>query len=365
MAGDWIKMRTDLSDDPAVISMAELLHTSPEDIVGRLHKLWSWADRHTLDGYAVGITSSWVDRYCGAGFSEAIIRVGWLAVEQEGIRFPNFDRHNGQSAKKRADATIRQRLSRSERDNHVTGTPRHCIPSPFKKFVMTRDGYCCVYCGERSSAICEASKESVLTIDHIVPASRGGKPVVDNLVCCCKLCNNEKNDRTPEEWGLLPTFLQDGVTYLSQQICDNRVTKTSLEKRREEIHHHGAKTASVGDAAGGHDDDADLKPMTAYLRTVVRGLDLHAGILDGLRKHVWTLDELRAAWQAITERKGVKNKQGLLSAKIVAGEKVKPVAITVSIGTTKAAEDKARAEMDTSSVPLGTQLKKALLGKVV
>lgn len=249
MAIDWIKMRCNLHDDPAVIGVAETLGFDEYAVVGRLHRLWSWADQQTRDGNAAGVTVSWIDRYLNTpGFAKALADRGWLVITDAGITIPKFERHNGKSGKQRALTSVRVSVHRAEKCNAGT------------------------------------------------------------------------------------------------------VTKALPEKKRKDIHHDG--------------DDADLKPMTAYLRTVAR-LDIHAGILDGLRKHAWTLDELRAAWQAITERKGVKNKHGLLSAKIVAGEKVKPVAITVSIGTTKAAEDKARAEMDTSSVPLGTQLKKALLGKVV
>ena len=44
MAGDWIKMRVDLNEDPAVVGMAIALDTDEHSVVGRLHKLWSWAD---------------------------------------------------------------------------------------------------------------------------------------------------------------------------------------------------------------------------------------------------------------------------------------------------------------------------------
>lgn len=133
MAGEWIKMRVDLSDDPAVIGMACRLDCSEYEVVGRLHKLWSWADRHTEDGHAPSVTPAWLDRYVERdGFADALIAAGWLVVDDAGLTIPNFERHNGQSAKKRGLAAERKRKqrdsvthesreeSRTERDVCVT-----------------------------------------------------------------------------------------------------------------------------------------------------------------------------------------------------------------------------------------------------
>ena len=61
---------------------------------------------------------------------------------------------------------------------------------PFsKRNVLIRDNYKCGYCG--------CSEE--LTIDHVIPSSRGGKTEFDNCVACCMKCNAKKGDRTPTE----------------------------------------------------------------------------------------------------------------------------------------------------------------------
>lgn len=61
---------------------------------------------------------------------------------------------------------------------------------PFsKRNVMVRDGFACTYCGN----------ENTLTIDHILPVSRGGKSNFENCVAACKECNARKNNRTPFE----------------------------------------------------------------------------------------------------------------------------------------------------------------------
>ena len=52
--------------------------------------------------------------------------------------------------------------------------------------------YTCSYCGEK-----KGSKE--LNLDHVMPASRGGKTSWDNIVLSCIPCNLKKADRTPKE----------------------------------------------------------------------------------------------------------------------------------------------------------------------
>jgi 5-methylcytosine-specific restriction endonuclease McrA len=58
--------------------------------------------------------------------------------------------------------------------------------------ILRRDNYSCQYCG--------AIKD--LTLDHLMPRSRGGETDWMNLVTACMRCNTRKGDRTPEEAGL-------------------------------------------------------------------------------------------------------------------------------------------------------------------
>lgn len=121
MAGDWIKMRIDIADDPAVIGLAAALKISEDEVVGKLHRLWSWADKHTSSGFVPHITAKWIDRHLEkGGFAAQMQAVGWLVVTPEGVTFPSFDRHNGKSAKSRAENTERARDSRKKRDASVT-----------------------------------------------------------------------------------------------------------------------------------------------------------------------------------------------------------------------------------------------------
>jgi 5-methylcytosine-specific restriction endonuclease McrA len=70
------------------------------------------------------------------------------------------------------------------------------IKVPYKRIILTRrnilkrDGHKCVYCGRG---------DLPLTIDHIIPRSKGGDDSWENLVSACLPCNNRKGDRTPDE----------------------------------------------------------------------------------------------------------------------------------------------------------------------
>ncbi len=64
-----------------------------------------------------------------------------------------------------------------------------------RRAIFARDRWVCQYCGtERSS----------LTIDHVIPRSKGGLSSWDNIVTCCAPCNRRKGDRLPKIAGMHP-----------------------------------------------------------------------------------------------------------------------------------------------------------------
>lgn len=75
---------------------------------------------------------------------------------------------------------------------------KYYISIPYKGVVMSRhnifkrDGGKCQYCG--------TSRE--LTIDHVIPRSKGGKSTWTNLVTACKKCNSKKSDYALEKVGM-------------------------------------------------------------------------------------------------------------------------------------------------------------------
>jgi hypothetical protein len=70
----------------------------------------------------------------------------------------------------------------------VTGASITCT----RKNILVRDDYRCQYCIEKF-----ASKD--LTLDHVIPKSRGGGKDWSNIVACCLKCNQKKGAQTPKE----------------------------------------------------------------------------------------------------------------------------------------------------------------------
>lgn len=64
-----------------------------------------------------------------------------------------------------------------------------------RRNILIRDNYTCQYCGKKFPP-------SELTIDHIIPKSKGGSTNWDNVVTCCKKCNNKKGQNTVWEAGM-------------------------------------------------------------------------------------------------------------------------------------------------------------------
>lgn len=95
-------------------------------------------------------------------------RYGWVGVVRghlaapSVVRLTKFDRHR------------RTRVPLSRRN------------------IYFRDGNTCQYCGRRFPT-------SELSLDHIVPRSRGGGDTWENLVCACTACNSKKADKLPDE----------------------------------------------------------------------------------------------------------------------------------------------------------------------
>lgn len=82
--------------------------------------------------------------------------------------------------------------------------------------VLRRDKHTCRYCGHTS--------REHLTIDHVIPLSRGGHPVkLANLVVACFICNQRKANQTPEEAGM--TILTEGFSYTPPGKLNDNVSE--------------------------------------------------------------------------------------------------------------------------------------------
>ena len=64
--------------------------------------------------------------------------------------------------------------------------------TPSRSMIYKRDNNTCQYCGSKSK----------LTIDHVLPRSKGGKDTWENLVVACSSCNTKKSDKLLEQTGM-------------------------------------------------------------------------------------------------------------------------------------------------------------------
>ena len=123
MAGDWIKVEHTTPDKPEVVKLAGILGIDQDAVVGKLLRLWIWADQQSVSGNAITVTNSFIDRlvFC-PGFAAGLVKVGWLNGREGLLSIPNFDRHNGQSAKNRANTNRRVANSRKAHHERVAKT---------------------------------------------------------------------------------------------------------------------------------------------------------------------------------------------------------------------------------------------------
>lgn len=77
----------------------------------------------------------------------------------------------------------------------IPKAPKRTIPADVRGAVKNLYKRC-VYCGSRKD----------LTIDHIMPESRGGSDDISNLIIACRSCNGRKESYTPEEAGMEMKF---------------------------------------------------------------------------------------------------------------------------------------------------------------
>ena len=96
--------------------------------------------------------------------------------------------------------------------------PRISLPVT-RRGVLTRDHYTCQYCGATPA-------RKHLTVDHVIPRSRGGKTTWENVVTACERCNGRKGSRTPDEANMYLLAQPKRPRYLAI------ATLSSLETRQ-------------------------------------------------------------------------------------------------------------------------------------
>lgn len=91
----------------------------------------------------------------------------------------------------------------------------HRPPPLNNRELFRRDRHMCAYCGKLFN-------DSKLTRDHVIPKSRGGKDVWMNVVTCCSVCNQKKDNKTPQEAGMELLYLPYVPSRAEHLILANR-----------------------------------------------------------------------------------------------------------------------------------------------
>ena len=120
----WVKRTKGLSSKREILIMANFLAVDRRMVAGVFMDWIDWADEETTDGFIDGMTVDQIDTVVNyENFGRALLLVDWIKEDNRGLYIVNFDRHNGESAKKRAldqrrQAVMRERKKREK--THVT-----------------------------------------------------------------------------------------------------------------------------------------------------------------------------------------------------------------------------------------------------
>lgn len=131
MRRPWIKIETCTPDKPEICSIATHLKLDEDTVVGKLVRLWSWAELNRIEPNDLGVTKEFLDKLVGRkGFAAAMMQAGWLIETQGKLSFPNFKRHNSPVAQNKAltaKRVARHRLRKAKTNEKITKEP---LPEP-------------------------------------------------------------------------------------------------------------------------------------------------------------------------------------------------------------------------------------------
>jgi hypothetical protein len=114
---NWIKMRSNLWNDPRVTKICDITNKPEREVIGCLYWLWAMADDQSVDGRLDGFSLAAIDRKTGfKGIGAALVKVGWLLETEDGVEIARFDEHNGASAKRRASEAKRMQFVRKPKE---------------------------------------------------------------------------------------------------------------------------------------------------------------------------------------------------------------------------------------------------------
>lgn len=105
---------------------------------------------------------------------------------------------------------------------------RHKIPREMRDEIYLRDNFICQYCGGKFDA-------DELTVDHLVPLSRGGLDEMVNYVTCCRQCNQRKSDTPLEEFARSINIDVRALPVHGDPVIDNEALPIQIRLLRKRM----------------------------------------------------------------------------------------------------------------------------------
>lgn len=114
MADDWIKFRKCVLTHPRLVRTMSALNADKLRTLGGILSAWCLLDEQTQDGNLEGYTPEFLDQTVGLpGLARAMEAAGWLVITENGLQAPEFEKHNGATAKRRAAESRRKMSARN------------------------------------------------------------------------------------------------------------------------------------------------------------------------------------------------------------------------------------------------------------
>ncbi len=180
MRRSWIKIETNTPDKPEVCIIASQLRMDSDAVMGKLVRLWAWAELNVSGNNDTSVTLEFLDKVVGKkGFSAALIKAGWLKEMEDRLEFPNFSRHNGREAKGRAQTALRVSRHRALKAKVVTPETARALDEERSISLTMAD----------PSPTAEANEEAVMTSDSF--------EVMNTESACEKTSNHLENEIEP------------------------------------------------------------------------------------------------------------------------------------------------------------------------
>jgi 5-methylcytosine-specific restriction endonuclease McrA len=193
----WLPIHQTLPSHPKTLALQDILDIDPASTVGHLVCLWLWSLDHTdHDGLlassrprVIASAAQWYgDR---DKFFEALLEVGFIDQEDEGIMLHGWEDYAGRL------------LERRESDASRKTDMRKAYHSGVIEAVRLRDGDSCRYCGIQVNWAVRHGPTGG-TYDHLDPTLEA---TTDNLVVACRGCNSQKGREDTHPGGMVLTHV--------------------------------------------------------------------------------------------------------------------------------------------------------------